>query len=67
VIGRRLGRRLWASAALDSPRGFRPIYVDLLKTVTVVRDMAASRGALFFAVNVAIFGAIILDMVLKPF
>jgi hypothetical protein len=33
----------------------------------VARDMAASREFLFLAVNVAIFAAIILDMVLKPF
>jgi len=37
-------------------------------TDEVLRDMAASRAAwLFFPVNIAIFAAIILDMVLKPF
>jgi uncharacterized membrane protein len=37
-------------------------------TEEVVREMAASRAAwFFFPVNIAIFAAIILDMVLKPF
>ena len=37
-------------------------------TEEVVRDMAATRAAwFFFPVNIAIFAAIILDMVLKPF
>ncbi len=37
-------------------------------TEEVVRDLAASRAAwFFFPVNIAIFAAIILGMVLKPF
>ena len=36
-------------------------------TEEVVRDMAASPAIPYFAINVAIFAAIIVDMVLKPF
>jgi len=48
--------------SMEADAGQRPVE-------EVVRDMVASRGraVLFFAVNVAIFAAIILDMVLKPF
>jgi len=46
--------------AVQAEAGQRP--VD-----EVVREMATSRASLFFLINLAIFAAIILDMVLKPF
>jgi hypothetical protein len=49
-----------ADKAVDADAGQRP--VD-----DVVQDMAASSAVFFFPVNTAIFAAIILDMVLKPF
>jgi uncharacterized membrane protein len=49
-----------ADKAVEADEGKRP-------AEEVVRDMAASRAGLFFLVNAAIFAAIIVDMVLKPF
>jgi hypothetical protein len=48
--------------AMEADAGQRPVE-------EVTGEMAASRGraVLFFAINVAIFAAIIVDMVLKPF
>jgi hypothetical protein len=47
---------------MEADAGQRPVE-------EVTGEMAASRGraVLFFAINVAIFAAIIVDMVLKPF
>jgi hypothetical protein len=46
--------------AVEADAGQRPVE-------EVVRGMAASRAVLFVTANVAIFAAIIVDMVLKPF
>lgn len=58
LIGVPLGRL--AEKAVEAEARQRPV-------ADVVRDMAASRAVLFFPVNAAIFAALILDMVLKPF
>jgi uncharacterized membrane protein len=58
LIGIPLGRL--ANKAVEAEAGKRP-FED------VVRAMAASSAVLFFPVNAAIFAALILDMVLKPF
>jgi len=57
-----LGLRLikLADKAIEADEGKRP-------AEEVVRDMAASKAGLFFILNAAIFAAIIVDMVLKPF
>jgi hypothetical protein len=47
-------------AAVEADQGQRPIE-------GVVRDMVASRAVLWFAIDLAIVVALILDMVLKPF
>jgi len=50
-----------ADKAVEAEAGQRPVE-------DVVREMAASRRVFFFfPINLAIFAAIILDMVLKPF
>jgi len=49
-----------AEKAIEADEGKRP-------TEEVARDMASSSAVRFFLVNAAIFAAIILDMVLKPF
>jgi predicted integral membrane protein DUF2269 len=58
VLGRGVVRI--GEAAGEAEAGERPVE-------DVVRDMAASRGVLFFAIDAVIFVAIIADMVLKPF
>lgn len=58
VLGREVIRL--ADKAAEADAGERPVE-------EVVREMAASRGVLFFAINAVIFVAIIVDMVLKPF
>jgi len=59
LVGLRLVRL--ADKAVEAEAGHRP-------TEEVVREMAASPAvAFFFPVNIVIFAAIILDMVLKPF
>ena len=59
VVGREVIRL--ADKAVEADAGQRPVE-------EVVREMAATnRATLLFAVNVALFAAIILDMVLKPF
>jgi len=58
LIGVPLGRL--CDKAIEAEAGRRPVE-------DVVRDMAASSAVFFFPVNAAIFAAIIVDMVLKPF
>ena len=58
VLGEKLIRL--ADQAVEADAGKRP-------TDQVVRDMTTSAAFTFFAMNGAIFAAIILDMVLKPF
>ena len=58
VLGDRLLRV--ARRAVEADDGKRPVE-------EVARDMAHRGTTIFFPINVAIFAAIILDMVLKPF
>ena len=58
VLGDRLLRV--ARRAVEADDGKRPVE-------EVVREMADRSTTIFFPINVAIFAAIILDMVLKPF
>jgi uncharacterized membrane protein len=47
-------------AAIEADEGRRPIE-------DVARDLVANRGVILVVINIVIFGAVILDMVLKPF
>lgn len=58
LIGEKVVRA--GQAAVEADEGRRPIE-------EVARDMVANRGVILVVINIVIFVAVILDMVLKPF